>query len=175
MLHNIIDSVHFWRQTKYSTRLIFTTPWSTPCGHYFMPYGVLHMVVLLPYGVLHMAEFEGHMECFIMLWKVFIYEELQSAPQDLSLQPHGVLHVVTISCHMECFILLPCQLWKRCKDLHKTCFQCSREYYIWPWITAIWHFSGAIWSAFQLTLNEHLLQVETENFNNAINSIALIS
>ena len=59
------------------------------------------MVVLLPYGVLHMAEFEGHMECFIMLWKVFIYEELQSAPQDLSLQPHGVLHVVTILCHME--------------------------------------------------------------------------
>ena len=60
-----------------------------------------HMVVLLPYGVLHMAEFEGHMECFIMLYKVFIYEELQSAPQDLSLQPHGIVHVVTILCHME--------------------------------------------------------------------------
>ena len=42
-------------------------PWSAPCGHYFMPYAVLHMVVLMPYGVLHMAEFEGHMECFIML------------------------------------------------------------------------------------------------------------
>ena len=49
------------------------TPWSTPCGHDFMPHGGLHMVIfgchmeyfrihqrgqfLLSYGVLHMAAF----------------------------------------------------------------------------------------------------------------------
>ena len=42
-------NIDCWRNTKYSTILIFTTPWSTPCGPYFMPNGVLHIVIFWSY------------------------------------------------------------------------------------------------------------------------------
>ena len=32
----------------------------------------------------------------------------------------------------------PCQLWKKWKELQKTCFQCSMEYSIWHQIVTIW-------------------------------------
>ena len=31
---------------EYSIWSLFDAIWSTPCGHYFLPYGVLHMVTV---------------------------------------------------------------------------------------------------------------------------------
>ena len=30
----------------YSIRSLFDAIWSTPCGHYFLPYGVLHIIAI---------------------------------------------------------------------------------------------------------------------------------
>ena len=34
------------RHMEYSIWSLFDAIWSTPCGHYFLPYGVLHMVTV---------------------------------------------------------------------------------------------------------------------------------
>ena len=34
------------RHMEYSIWSLFDAIWSTPCGHYFLPYGVLHVVIL---------------------------------------------------------------------------------------------------------------------------------
>ena len=31
---------------EYSIRSLFDAIWSTPCGHYFLPYGVLHIIAI---------------------------------------------------------------------------------------------------------------------------------
>ena len=34
------------RHMEYSIWSLFDAIWSTPCGHYFLPYGVLHVVTI---------------------------------------------------------------------------------------------------------------------------------
>ena len=76
------------------------------------------------------------------------------------LRPHEVLHVADIWRHMECFIFLLLMSILEEKQrapqdlflvllgvLHKPLNCCHLEY-------SIWRFSGTIWSALQLTLNE---------------------
>ena len=110
---------------EYSIWLLFDAIWSTPCGHYFMPYGVLHMVgfcyhmeylrihhrdpCLLPHGVLHMAALWCHME--YSMWPLF--HAIWSTPYTQFLVQYGVLqdlaqrsiYVVTWSTPYGCFLI----------------------------------------------------------------------
>ena len=53
------------RHMEYSIWSLFDAIWSTPCGHYFLPYGVLHMVTV---------EFIFSRGCPICdLWWMFIF------------------------------------------------------------------------------------------------------
>ena len=81
VLHNNKNIIHCWKNTKYSTRLIFKTQWSTPCGYYFSPYWVLNMVVF--FGAIWSAlritvevKFFCHMEVSIWLF----YDAIWSTP-----------------------------------------------------------------------------------------------
>ena len=39
-------SDYIYCHMEYSIRSIFDAIWSTPCGHYFLPYGVLHIIAI---------------------------------------------------------------------------------------------------------------------------------
>ena len=77
---------------EYSIRSLFDAIWSTPCGHYFLPYGVLHIIAI-------------HVNCgrnaksSISL----VFNALWSTPYGLELLPYGVLHMALLWCHMEFF------------------------------------------------------------------------
>ena len=79
---------------KYSIWSLFYAIWSTPCGHYFMPYGVLYISTI-------------HVNCgrnaksSIRL----VFNALWSTPYGLELLPYGVLHMVLLWYHMECFTM----------------------------------------------------------------------
>ena len=146
---------------EYSIWHQIVTIWSTPPGAFLVSYGVLqdqlHLTIyiaiwstpyghfLMPYGVLHVVTISCRMECFILLPSMSIVEEMERAPQDLFSMLYGVLHMALNYYHMEysmwslfpaiwsaSYHYHPCQLWKKCEELHKTCFQCSMEYSIWP-------------------------------------------
>ena len=122
---------------EYSIWHQIVTIWSTPPGAFLVSYGVL--------------QDQLHLTIYIAIW---------STPYGHFLMPYGVLHVVTISCRMECFILLPSmsiveEMERAPQDLfsmlygvlHMALNYCHMEY-------SMLRFSGTIWSALQLTLNE---------------------
>ena len=78
----------------YSIWSLFYAIWSTPCGRYFLPYGVLHIITI-------------HVNCgrnaksSIRL----VFNALWSTPYGLELVPYGVLHMALLWYHMECFTI----------------------------------------------------------------------
>ena len=79
---------------KYSMWSLFDAIWSTPCGHYFLPYGVLHIIAI-------------HVNCgrdaksSIRL----VFSALESTPYGLESPPYGALHMALLWCHIECFTI----------------------------------------------------------------------
>ena len=79
---------------KYSIWSIFDATWSTPCGHYFLPYGVLHIIAI-------------HVNCgrdaksSIRL----VFSALESTPYGLESPPYGALHMTLLWCHIEWFTI----------------------------------------------------------------------
>ena len=68
--------------------------WSTPCGHYFLPYGVLHIIVIhVNSGINTKSSIR------------LVFSALWSTPYGLELLSYGVLHMVLLCCHMECFTI----------------------------------------------------------------------
>ena len=99
--------------------------WCTPYGHFFMPYGVLHVVTI-----------SCHMECFILLPSMSIVEEMERAPQDLFSMLYGVLHMALNYCHMEYSIWrYSGAVWSALELALQCRMKCS-----------IWHLFEAIWS-----------------------------
>ena len=80
------------------------TPWSTPCGHYFMPHGVLHVVTIschMEYsiwsflgaiwstlGINTEVNFHCHME--YSMWLLF--DAIWSTPYGKNIRPYGARH-----------------------------------------------------------------------------------
>ena len=78
---------------KYSIWSLFDAIWSTPCGRYFLPYGVLYIITMhvncgryakssirlvsMLYGVLHMALNYCHMKYSICRFSGIIWGALQ--------------------------------------------------------------------------------------------------
>ena len=77
---------------EYSIRSLFDAIWSTPCGHYFLPYGVLHIIAI-------------HVNCGRngKSSTRLVFNALWSTPYGLELLPYGVLHMALLCCHMEFF------------------------------------------------------------------------
>ena len=79
---------------EYSIRSLFDAIWSTPFGHFFLLYGVLHIIAI-------------HINCgrnansSIRL----VFNALWSTPYGLELLPYGVLHMALLWCHMEFFTI----------------------------------------------------------------------
>ena len=75
-----------------SIQSLFDAIWSTPCGHYFLPYGVLHIIVI-------------HVNCGRngKSSPRLVFNALWSTPYGLELLPYGVLHMALLWCHMEFF------------------------------------------------------------------------
>ena len=68
----------------YSIWSLFDAIWSTPCGHYFLPYGVLHIIAIhVIYG--------RNAKSSIRL----VFNALWSTPYSLELLPYGVLHMAS--------------------------------------------------------------------------------
>ena len=108
-----------------------------------------------PHGILYMVHFWCLMEWFSTTYWVFIL-------------PYRVLDMFAFWCRIvfSMWSLFPavwsasyychsCQFWNKYEELHKTCFQCSKEYFIRPWITAIW-------SALELALIKGLFLMSNE-------------
>ena len=106
------------------------TPWSTPCGHYFMPHGVLHVVTIschMEYsiwsflgaiwstlGINTEVNFHCHME--YSMWLLF--DAIWSSPYGhcgvdiLTWCKHGLEHGINISSKMVLSWSTQCQLVK---------------------------------------------------------------
>ena len=85
---------HYKCYLMYSVWSLFYDIWSTPCGHFFLRYGVLHIIAI------H-VNCEKNTKSSIRL----VFSALWSTPYGLELLPCGVLHMALLCCHIVSFTI----------------------------------------------------------------------
>ena len=112
----------------YSIWSLFYAIWSTPCGHYFMPYGVLYVIAI-------------HVNCGKNIQSSIrlVFSALWSTPYGLELLPYGVLHMALNYCHMEYSIWgFSGAKWSSLELNLSEHYKCCLMYSIWSPFDAIW-------------------------------------